>query len=341
MRSWLLPFSWMYGAIILIRNWCYDRNIFQIERVGVPVIAVGNLTTGGTGKTPFVEYLLKFLLDSKKKVAILSRGYKRSTRGTIVVSNGKTLAGTAETVGDEPYQIARKFPTAIVIVDERRSRAAKIAVEHHKAEIILLDDGFQHRSLGRDIDIVMIDGRTPLRSIPLLPAGLRREPLAALRRADLIVLSWMTDSNAQSRTDKHYASLPSMSVRFMPKRLYQISTGTLIPLSEVYGKTCIGFCGIGNPQSFRKTLEEIGLTIKEFLIFPDHYTYVHTDLKNIMMRRENSHAQMIVTTEKDAVRLLSTPQLALGGSEVFHYVEIETEVVEGENRLYELLRTVL
>jgi len=330
----------MYGVVISFRNWCYDQNIFRIERIGVPVISVGNLIAGGTGKTPFVEYLLKYFLDREKRVTVLSRGYKRSTIGTLVVSDGRRINGTAETVGDEPFQIARKFPSAIVIVDERRARAAKLAVDRYAAEIIILDDGFQHRALGRDIDIVMMDSQASLRNIPMLPAGLRREPLSALRRADLLVFSRVLDSKNHLQQVKHYSSSPNIGVRFIPKRLYQISTGALVPIPEVNGKTCIGFCGIGNPESFRKTLEEIGLTINEFIIFSDHHVYTQTDLKKIMMCHENTHAQMIVTTEKDAVRLVSSRLLDFDGSNVFHYVEIETDIVEGKDRLHELLHTV-
>ena len=186
-RTVALPFSWLYGAVISLRNLFYDTGIFRIEEIDVPIISVGNLSTGGTGKTPFVEFLLRYLLGKDKIVAVLSRGYGRKTRGTVVIDQSTLAHCTAESVGDEPYQIARKFPGAIVIVDESRVRGARIAKEKYRVDAIILDDGFQHRALKRNLDIVMIDGKNPITEMAMLPAGLRREPLVALRRADLLI----------------------------------------------------------------------------------------------------------------------------------------------------------
>lgn len=185
----LLPFSWLYGLTMILRNWCFEVGVFHVEQVSVPVISVGNMTAGGTGKTPMVEYLIRFYLKAGNKVAVLSRGYQRDTNGTQIVSDGSNLEMTAEESGDEPYQIARKFPNVMVIVDEKRSRAAQIAINRFQPDVILLDDGFQHRGIERQLDIVMIDGRKALDRISLLPVGLRREPLSGLQRANLMAIS--------------------------------------------------------------------------------------------------------------------------------------------------------
>ena len=190
----LYPFSILYGFIIVIRNLFFDIGIFKTRKVNVPVISIGNITAGGTGKTPIVEYLTQYFLEQNHKVAVISRGYKRKTKGTVVVSDGKLLIYNASECGDEPLQIASKFPEAIIIVDENRYRAAKLAEEKFKCDIILMDDGFQHRNLHRDFDVVVIDVTKPPNKEGLLPSGFKREPLSSLKRADAIIFSRWNDS---------------------------------------------------------------------------------------------------------------------------------------------------
>jgi len=155
----------------------------------VPVVSVGNITTGGTGKTPVVEWIVRHFLNQNLKVAVVSRGYRRTSRGTVVVSDGRSVLAAPDIGGDEAFQIARKFPAAIVVVDERRIRGARVALTNFGAKVVVLDDGFQHRSLHRTLDIVMVDAVPGLRRIRMLPAGLRREPVASLKRATIVVLS--------------------------------------------------------------------------------------------------------------------------------------------------------
>ncbi len=189
MRKFLLPFSWLYGLAVTVRNLAYDKGWFRQETAGVPVVSVGNITAGGTGKTPLVEYLVRHLVASGKHPAILSRGYRRRSRGVVVVSDGKSMRSDAAMGGDEPVQMARKLATVPVVVAERRIAAARVAVRDFHADVLVLDDGFQHRSLKRDLNILIMDSRRDLVREPLLPVGLRREPLAAVRRANLVVLS--------------------------------------------------------------------------------------------------------------------------------------------------------
>jgi len=188
MRFVLLPLSWLYGLVVRLRNRLFDSRVLKSAAADVPVISVGNLTAGGTGKTPLVEYIAGHFLTQGRKVGIVSRGYGRASRGVVVVSDGSSLRADARAGGDEPVQMARKYPAAAVVVGEKRVEAARCAIELG-AEVLLLDDAFQHRYLRRDVDILVLDSRKDIREEPLLPSGLRREPLSSLRRADLVVMS--------------------------------------------------------------------------------------------------------------------------------------------------------
>ncbi len=334
----LLPLSWLYGLIIILRNYFYDNGIFRIDHVSIPVISVGNITVGGTGKTPMIEFITRYYIGQNKKVAVLSRGYKRTTRGFRVVSDGVNIQGTPATCGDEPYQIAKKFPRTIVLVDENRIRAAKIAVERYNPDVFLLDDGFQHRGIDRQLDFVLIDGAKIPAAIPLLPAGVRREPISALRRADIIILTRtsIVDKTLIKEINKH-TQAPVASVDFQLKRFLGLLTGKEIKLSEIRGKSCVAFCGIGNPISFKQMLNELDITILDFKIYPDHHSYNQADLDIIQKTYEESKARYVITTEKDAVRLSLLTIPAVFPSDTMVIAEIHTVVTSGEDILIKLL----
>lgn len=328
----LYPFSLLYGLIIILRNLFFDIGFFKTHKVKVPVISVGNLTAGGTGKTPIVEFFTDYLLRQNKKVAVVSRGYKRNTKGTLVVSDGKLLVQNASECGDEPYQIALKYPNATVIVDEDKYRSAKLAAEKYGCDIILVDDGFQHRKLHRDLDIVVVDVTHPPFEENLLPAGLRREPLSALKRADAIIFSrW----NEEIKFDYDvFASVPlNAKVKFRPSRLISFETGETHQLDSAVGKKCTAFCGLGNPDSFTQTLKELGLEAITNREFPDHYSYKITDINLIKREFTVNKSDLIITSEKDAMRLLRYKN-ELRDLPVF-YIEIVTQFIEGEKQILE------
>ncbi len=334
----MIPLSWLYGLGIIIRNWFYDAGICKAVHIGIPVISVGNITAGGTGKTPMVEYLIRYFLSQNRKIAVLSRGYKRTTKGTKIVSDGNTLSGTAETIGDEPFQIAKKFPSVIVAVDENRARAAKIIIEKYKPDVILLDDGFQHRGIVRDLDIVIIDGRKFLPAMGMLPAGLRREPFSSLRRADFLVITrdyGSTDENGIML--KKYYHKDTAIVQFTSKgfRDFVLLNNTDNPTKD--RNDCVAFCGIGNPDSFKNTLAVVGLSVKDMVIFPDHHRYSEADLNEIQDRYEKCKADSIITTEKDAMRLLSIKIPKSFPLKALYFLEIEAVVIGGEKNLHTLL----
>ena len=186
-RFFLIPLKPIYWLLVLIRNIFYDLKIFKIYSLNKTVISIGNLTTGGTGKTPFTIFIAKYFIQQGIKVAILSRGYGRKSKGTIVVSNGINLINSYEKSGDEPYLIAKKLQNVPVVVDEKRYRGGKFLINNYNPDIIILDDGYQHRSLKRDLDILLINSLDKKTDHKLIPNGKLREPWKNIKRADLII----------------------------------------------------------------------------------------------------------------------------------------------------------
>jgi len=335
----LFPLSLLYGAVVWVRNWCYNVGVLQMKAVSVPVISVGNIAVGGTGKTPFVEYLVRYFLSQNKRIAVLSRGYRRRSRGIVKIEAGDSNRGNAELLGDEPYQIARKFEDVTVIVDEERARAAEIAVSESKADVILLDDGFQHRSLGRNLDIVLVDGQAFVSPISLLPAGRYREPLSSLKRADVLIVSY--DTGVKDRLANEPCSLPRFEVKVHPKSLCSLDESRRVELHEANGKSCVAFCGIARPDAFRKTLSELRLNAVDSFEFADHHRYSDSDMNEILDSFTTHHADYLITTEKDAMRVLSSDKLLALVSPFLLYLEIETIIVDGEQELRQLCNAVL
>lgn len=333
MKFWqvlLLPFSWLYGMCVRCRHWCYDVSIFKTTTLNVPVISVGNMTTGGTGKTPMVEYLVRYFERQQKNVAVVSRGYKRKTHGTVIISAEQEYRGSAEIIGDEPYQIASKFPKTTVVVDKKRVRGAKLA-QQNAAEIIILDDGFQHRALGRNFDIVMLDGTRSLDKIPMLPAGVRRETLSSLKRAHLIAHSSKINASIAS-----FPQIPHVIFEYELVCLRRFYDRQSVSIESMIGLTAIAFCGIGNPLSFQETLNQNGIEILDCIVFPDHHWYRKSDIEKILDRYNNRGADIIITTEKDSVRLtkeIMLPQVL----EKLYILEIRLRIIEGETQYLSLL----
>jgi tetraacyldisaccharide 4'-kinase len=315
--------------MIIIRNWCYDVGIFSITRVNVPVISVGNITVGGTGKTPMVEYLIRYFQNQNKYVAVVSRGYKRTSEGTVIMKAGDKERGSAESLGDEPYQIATKFPNVTVVVDSERARAAIIA-EQNNADAILLDDGFQHRSLHRDLDVVMIGDGAFVQTTPMLPAGRRREPLSSLKRANVLVFN--------GKSVNTFFSKPQVSISYQPMAIRKLD-GRSLSFEELKGKSCIAFCGIANPESFRKMLHQLSVDVVEWLTFPDHHRYSQSDVERVFKKYREKKADYILTTEKDSARLRNTSLQF--PREMLYYVEIQVKFEEGEEVFHSLLRQTL
>jgi len=342
MRALLLPFSYLYGAGVAIRNLFFDIGILKTQRVSVPVISVGNISVGGVGKTPFVELLARRFSQQGRKVAIISRGYKRVSGGILVVSNGSVVCADADAAGDEPAQLASKLRGVIVIVDEQRVRGARHAIQHFGAGIVILDDGFQHRYLHRDLNIVIASTDEVLLGDRLLPAGNRREPLSALQRADIIVVSRCDDEEHFHRAEQRLRDRfdkPLVGMQIRVSAFKKASSGFSVDLRSLSGKRVVAFSGIGNPEGFETTLASLKLDVKKHLIFADHHRFTSEDVKSVEDSARKAQADYIVTTEKDAARLSGSRSEVKDfvGRNPVYYVEIEQNVIAGEQELTQAL----
>jgi len=276
------PLSAIYGAVVRTRNALYDQKLFRSQRLQGSVISVGNISTGGSGKTPFVILLGELLKARGIPFDVLSRGYGRNTRGVLLVDPG----GLPQDFGDEPLLIARRLQVPVV-VGEDRYEAGRFAESRFGAQLHLLDDGFQHRGLARDFDIVLItpeDARDRL-----LPAGRLREPLRSLQRADAVVLT----SGASPE------SFPVAG-----KMVWRVRRGIVTQnLAQPVPARPIVFCGIARPQNFLLQLRAAGIDPIAEAFYRDHHTYTERDIRDLLQLRQRSEAGGFVTTEKDAVNL--------------------------------------
>ena len=323
----LFPLALFYWGIVYWRNLFYNFNFFISHKVNSQVISVGNITLGGTGKTPAVIFLASLLTKVGKKVAILSRGYGRRTKGLLLVSRGDGLRCEWEDCGDEPYMISEKLPNLPIVVDENRYRGSLYLENNFDLDIIILDDGFQHRSLHRDLDIVLIDGEDNLNDHKLLPYGILREPWNNIKRANAIMVTKKKPGPLLKRRIEEI-SLPSIETRFSPVLRYSDKN---TKVKEVKDKYVYLVSGLGNPKFFRKTVEHMGFKICGITEFKDHYNYKEDDILRLQTLAKESGASSVLTTEKDWLKIKKlSPQV------VFGIVDIKMKVMD-EDLLLDLI----
>lgn len=304
----LWPISLIYNLAIRLRNFAFDAGIFWTFRVDAKVISIGNISVGGTGKTPATIFLANQLQSKGFHVAILSRGYGRRSKGPVLVSEGKgPLCGVADS-GDEPYLMALKTDGIPIFVDRDRINGAQKLTKRFSPNVILLDDGFQHRRLARDIDIVLLDLEQIITNRFLLPAGPFREPLRSLSRAKIIYLVSGNDL-ANKKTNKVFSMLEGKTTGEFyqsskePICLWEPHKKTKSPINELKNTKIVAVAGIANPKSFVELLEAAGAEIEHFQEYRDHHHYTKNDVDQILRKFERSKAEYIVTTEKDWVKL--------------------------------------
>ncbi len=327
-RLALTVLSWPYAAAVRVRNHLYTSGRLKAYRAGVPVICVGNLTTGGTGKTPLVVWLYRYLREEQVRCAILTRGYK--------VQAGE--------LSDEPALLATQCPDTAVIVNPDRVAGAAEAVRQHNAQVLVMDDGFQHRRLSRDLDIVAIDATQPFGYGRLLPAGLLREPITGLSRAHAVVLTRcdQVSQNALKRIEDDVRRInPDLVVArssHVPTGI-RTAAGTGIAVEQLRGQRVFAFCGIGNPQSFFHTIERAGGVLVGSTVYDDHYRYIVGDLERICGEATGQKASLVLTTQKDWTKISrwavphEDPPLAC--------LTVELQITTGTDRLTALIDRVL
>jgi tetraacyldisaccharide 4'-kinase len=310
----LAPIGNLYGIAMKARRALYRSGRFQVHHLGVPVISVGNLTTGGTGKTPLVEWIARELAQTGKRVCILTRGYGRRRAGTrVIVSDGNKILADAARAGDEPLLLAERLKgLAAVISDGDRVSAARWAVEHFHSDVFVLDDGFQHLRVARDLNILTIDGTNPWGNGRLLPAGILRESPAELARADCIVITRADDPNPSAELQREITAqikdcpVCCSRMRLVGLRAVQGSPGQpLIAEEEIRASRIAAFCGLGNPESFFSLLRRSGYELSHTQSFRDHHRYTQTDVDRVVRESIKRGAQILLTTAKDEVKLRS------------------------------------
>ncbi len=337
---WL--FSILYRLAIQCRVLLYRIHLFPTRSVTAWVISVGNVTVGGTGKTPVVERLARLLSQHGRKVAIVSRGYRRSTGPllarlkekllgaptTRVVSDGGRIFLTARVAGDEPYLLASNLEGIPVLVNRRRAKAALYAAKRLKADTIILDDGFQHLGLKRDLDIVLVDSQRPFGNGHLIPRGILREPPRNLDRADIILVTKAEAGCAgglKQSLARYNSRAEIMECRHQPLFLRDLRTSLKTSLAFLQGAKVCSVAGIAHPEGFERLLAELGAEVVKKHRFADHHFYVSQEMIDLMNEAWRMGAEVIVTTEKDAARF---PLLPPTGLPVYS-LRVQVETLEG------------
>jgi tetraacyldisaccharide 4'-kinase len=291
-RSLLRVAEVPYTAAVRWRNRRYDRGRAGEQRAGVPVVSVGNLTLGGTGKTPMVQWIARWFREKGVRVAVLSRGYKAGEEGS----------------NDEALELEQKLPDVPHLENPDRVAAARVAVEELDMQVLVLDDAFQHRRIARDLDIVLLDALEPFGYEHVFPRGTLREPVASLARADVVALSRADllepeqRAAIERRVKTHCPAAVWLEVTHRPATLLNAG-GAARPLDSLRGRRVAAFCGLGNPAGFRHTLETCGFDVADFREFPDHHRYDRGDVESLAAWADGLDVEAVVCTCKDMVKL--------------------------------------
>ena len=344
LRLLLYGLSFVYERIVQLRLFLYRHRIFRERQLGCLVVSIGNLTVGGTGKTPIVEKFARALRIGGRRVAILSRGYKSVPQPVAkkwfarfrkkvpapprIVSDGKSLLLNSLIAGDEPYMLANNLKDVIVLVDKDRVKSGLHAIREMKADTLLLDDGLQYLHLKHRLDIVLIDRQAPFGNEFLLPRGTLREPPPSLRRASYIFITKSTgqpNDDLIARIRRYNRTAEIIECAHQPLYLQDVYTGEQLPLNRLSGTYIGSFCGIAAPESFEDGLRKLGAKIELAKRFTDHHRYTENELQSFINRCLRRDVDMIVTTEKDAVRFprLTKPEVPI------YFLRVEILILSG------------
>jgi tetraacyldisaccharide 4'-kinase len=300
--------AWLYDKLTIFRHLLFDVRILKVHKLSCPVISVGNLAVGGTGKTPMVIWLARFLLEEGLRVGVVSRGYKgEEAKQVLVVSDGRNILVGSDISGDEPQLLARRLPGIPVLCSTKRALAAEAAVEQFRCEVVILDDGFQHRFVARNLDIVMLDSQYPFGNGFLFPRGILREQNTALKRAQVLVLSRFDGSKQAEQSHKNligqWTEKTVVTAVHRATRLFGATTQRELPLSFVKNKRLAAFAGIGRPDDFFRTVRDLGADLVHTTALPDHYPLTVDLLASLVEEASAKQPELWLTTEKDWVRL--------------------------------------
>ena len=321
------PLVIIYTFLVYLRLKLYEWGWFKSCSASGPVISVGNVQIGGTGKTPMVEFLAETILELHRIPVIISRGYRRKTNDPVIIKPGESDNYTADMIGDEPLMLSRNVKDAFLLIDSNRCRAAKDKIARDEGSVIILDDGFQHRKIKRDLNIVMID-ISRWSDLPFLfPLTTFRDVKSSLRFADCAILTHSDKFEEKKERLKnwlmtHY-NFPVYFLNYKPQSIINLVTGEQIQVESIISKKVACFCGIANPLQFYEMLQDIQLQIDWQKSYRDHHEYQESDLKFIVNQAKKINAHIIVTTQKDAVKLEHFSKDELSN---IYYLKIDCEI---------------
>ena len=353
-----------YGPIVEFKHFLYKKGILERKKLPIKAISIGNITLGGTGKTPTTQYLAKFLSEKGFRPVILSRGYKR--KGSVdeikIVSNGEKILLNPSESGDEPYLLAQNLKGIPIIVGKNRYKAGMLAIEKFRSNVALLDDGFQHFALERDLDILLINSLNPFGNSYLFPRGQLREPLKALSRADIIIIT-KSDFEMKEIWDRRLTSVPHSSIKsideitntikkynnkaLITKSIHKFTKlygeNDTIELNQLKDKKVLAFCGIADEYYFIYKLSQVAPNNK-CIVFDDHHHYVESDVNNILKNFQQFKANILVTTQKDyyKVKKLFIDNRRINATVTnLYYIGTEIEITENKIALEQTILQML
>ncbi len=345
MSSFLYGLSFIFSALVQLRWYLYERRFLRNKPLGCLVVVVGNLTVGGTGKTPVVEKFARTLHDRGRKVAILSRGYKskkeplakklwrKLTHGEEapprIVSDGKNVLLDSDVAGDEPFMLAKNLPGVVVLTDKNRVKAGSFAIRKFGCDTLILDDGFQYLPLKGRLNLLLVDKTNPFGNQHLLPRGILREPIKHLSRASYIFLTKSDGQRDEALLEmirEHNADAEIIECAHQPQFLQCVETGKRLPLDTLQGAKIAAFSGIASPESFENMLRGYGAEIRYNQRFLDHHKFTRYEIQHLYKKAGAADLDMIVTTEKDAVRLFEDIKAPIP----IYYLRLEIDILSGE-----------
>ncbi len=329
-----------YRGLLEVRERLYGWGVLKSRRLPCPVVSIGNLTLGGSGKTPAVELAVRTLRELGVLPAVVSRGYGRRSAGVQVVADQSGLRADPLWAGDEPFLLALRLPGVPVVVGENRYEAGRRCLESFGVGALVLDDAFQHRTLEKDLEIVLVAGRSPWGNGHLFPRGPLREPLSALRRAHLVVVvGGDPDGSAlvEEAVGRENPRAPIVAADYQPVECWQVRETTPCAPEALRGRGLLGFAGIARPEGFRRTVEGLGVSLTGFVEFADHHWYEPADLTAMARQAEDSGAEGLVTTEKDYVRLSAVALQTLP----IWVLSVRLEITRGHARWREAFEGIL
>ena len=336
--------AYVFSGLVQLRLWLYRKRILRDQPLGCLVLVVGNLTVGGTGKTPVVEMFAKALRDRGRKVAILSRGYKSKAPPLWqkwwfrlnhiaeppprVVSDGVKVWLDSEVAGDEPYMLARNLPGVVVLVDKNRVKAGAYAIKQFGCDTLILDDGYQYLPLKGRLNLLLIDRTNPFGNGFTLPRGILREPIKHLARASYVLLTkskGVRDTELEAMIHKFNPGVEIIECAHQPQYLQHIATGERLPLTALAGRKIGAFSGIAAPEGFEAFLREAGAHLATTRRFVDHHRFTPQDLVDVFAEAQAAGVELMITTEKDAVRLNASEKTTIP----CYYLRLEIDILRG------------